>query len=79
VLGFGADGQYIDRANGTERTFGFFQTGVSISVPLRWLPESAGSLAASAGFDVVVLSDEDLSVDRDQVETVFRFGLSYAF
>lgn len=79
VLGFGADGQYIERDTGDETHFGFFQTGIGIDVPLEVLAEGSGNLTLSASFDVIFLGEEDLSADRDEVETVFRFGLSYAF
>lgn len=78
AAGFGADGQYVD-SSGDEHAFGFFQTGLHVSVPVGALPEGRGSLSATAGVDVIILSDEGLSADGNRHETVFRFGISYAY
>lgn len=79
ALGFGANGQYIELDSGNERHFGFVQTGLGVDVPVDFLGEGGGSLTLSIGLDVIILADEALSVDGDQVETVGRVGITYAF
>ena len=78
VLGFGADGQYVT-TDGAERHFGYFQTGVTASVPLELLPEKAGSLSLTGSLDYVVRSDDELSLDRDATSVVGRIGISYSY
>lgn len=79
ALGFGANGQYIDRNTGEERHFGFVQTGIGVDIPIDILNEGYGSLSLSAALDVIIRSDDSLSIDGDQVDTVGRIGLTYSF
>ena len=79
VLGFGANGQYIELDTGDERTFGHFRTGLAAQVDLPFAPASRGSLSFRTALEVIVLADESLSIEREQVDEVFRFGFSYAY
>lgn len=79
ALGFGADGQYVELENRDKRHFGFVQVGVGIDVPLKLIPKRGGSLNLSTGLDVVILSDSALSSRGDNVETVWKMGITYRF
>lgn len=78
VLGFGADGQYLE-PDGDERHFGFFGTGLAMSIDLDLLPERRGSITLSLALDHLVLADDDLGFEGEGSETVGRAGLSYGF
>ncbi len=77
IFGFGADGQYLtpDR----EHHFGFFQTGVTVGAPLNVLPESAGVLTLSGGFDISAVPDRELNLRGDRTTGVARAGLTYSY
>jgi len=79
ILGLGADGQYIDSTTGEDETFGFFQTGVAVDLPLDVLPSEGGALSVTGAVDVYILADENLSPNQDRTEVVARFGVSYSF
>jgi len=79
VFGFGADGQYREVGTRREHHFGFFQTGVGFSFPTSFIPEEAGSISISTNFDVIVLSDQDLSFRGEQVEFVSKMGFAYSY
>jgi len=78
ILGFGADGQYFD-ADGDEIHFGFFQTGLTLSAPLDLLPDHAGTLSISGGFDAIFVTDEAINFRGNDVEIVGKFGLTYTY
>ncbi len=77
LFGFGADGQYLtpDR----EHHFGFFQTGVTASVPLDTYWDWRGSLSLAFGFDVIAVRDRELNFRGDRTTGVARAGLSYSY
>ena len=77
VFGFGADGQY--QTPGKEHHFGFFQTGVAVSVPLDLLPKSAGDLNLSGGYDLIAVRDRELNFRGDRTTGVARIGVDYHF
>jgi hypothetical protein len=77
IFGFGADGQYL--APDKEHHFGFFQTGVRVTAPLNVLPESAGVLTLSGGFDVIAVPDRELNLRGDRTTGVARGGLTYSY
>ncbi len=77
LFGFGADGQY--RTPDGEHHFGFFQTGVHAGIPLDILPESAGALNLSAGYDMIAVRDRQLNLRGDRTTAVARIGLDYSY
>lgn len=77
IVGFGADGQYLTPEK--EHHFGFFQTGVAVSMPMEVLPESAGAMNLSGGFDMIAVRDRELNFRGDRTTGVARIGLDYSY
>jgi hypothetical protein len=69
------DGDYSDAC------WGFVSIGFQLGVPLPFIPAEYGAWEATAGFTLLVLSDELQSVagDGDQVQPIGNFGLSMSY
>lgn len=78
IIGLGADHYYFDRDTGSEQIFGYFQTGLRMSVPFNLLAEEYGNLKLSGGLDVIV-SDANMNSNRNTLELVGQFGVEWLY
>lgn len=72
----GLSDTYYDNAQGGHETFGFFKTGLTLS--LAPLPDKAPALNLSGGVDVWLLNDRVLNALR-QHRVVGRIGIGWSF
>jgi hypothetical protein len=79
VLGLSLD-DYYEFGTGSDDTFGFFQGGVSLSVPLAFIPASFGAWTAKASVAVLTLGDNLKRVNnRDSTEVIGTFGIAFSY
>jgi hypothetical protein len=71
---------YYEFGTGTDDTFGFFSGGVTVSVPLAFIPPAFGKWLIKGGVTVLYLGDNLKAVnDGDQVQVIGTLGLAFAY
>ena len=71
---------YYEFGTGTDDTFGFFSGGVTVSVPLAFIPPAFGKWLIKGGVTVLYLGDNLKAInDGDQVQVIGTLGLAFAY
>ena len=72
---------YYEFGTGEDSTFGYFQGGVGLAVPLAFIPASFGSWQLKAGVNVLHLGDNprDVNKDRDRTEIIGSVGIAFTY
>ena len=71
---------YYEFGTGSDDTFGYFSGGVSVSVPLAFIPPGFGKWLVKGGVTVLYLGDNLTAVnDRDKVQVIGTLGLAFAY
>ena len=71
---------YYEFGTGSDDTFGYFSGGVSLSVPLAFIPPEFGKWLVKAGVTVLYLGDNLKAVnDGDRVQVIGTVGLAFAY
>jgi hypothetical protein len=80
LLGLSAD-EYYEFGTGKDSTFGYFQGGVGLSMPLAFIPASFGSWQIKTGVNVLQLGGNlrDVNKDRDPTEIIGTVGLAFTY
>src|SRR6185436_14290095 len=62
---------YYEVSDSNEDTFGYFSSGVKLSIPLAFIPEDYGSWSASGGVQVLAFGNNTRKLNHeDEVWTV---------
>jgi hypothetical protein len=78
-VGLGLD-DYYDLSESNEDTFGYFSTGVKVSIPLAFIPEDYGTWSASGGVQVLAFGNNTRTLNHeDEVWTIGTWGISMAY
>jgi hypothetical protein len=71
---------YYEFGTGSDDTFGYFSGGVTLSVPLGFIPAQFGKWLAKAGVTVLYLGDNLKAIhDGDRVQVIGTVGLAFAY
>ncbi|HET9269156.1 MAG TPA: hypothetical protein VFO31_13370 [Vicinamibacterales bacterium] len=72
--------EYYEFGTGNDDTFGFFQGGVAVAVPLAFIPPSFGSWTIKGSLNVLQLGDNLKAVNNnDRTEIIGTIGLAFAY
>ena len=80
ILGLSLD-DYYEFGTGSDSTFGYFQGGVGLAVPLAFLPASFGSWQIKTGVNVLHLNGKlrDVNKGRDSTEIIGTVGIAFTY
>jgi hypothetical protein len=80
ILGLSLD-DYYEFGTGSDSTFGYFQGGVGLAVPLAFLPASFGSWQIKTGVNVLHLNGNlrDVNKGRDSTEIIGTVGIAFTY
>jgi hypothetical protein len=80
VVGLSVD-DYYEFGTGGDSTFGYFQGGVGVSMPLAFIPAAFGSWQIKTGVNVLHLGGNlrDVNRDRDRTEIIGTVGLAFTY
>lgn len=79
-VGLSLDDYYVLPWGGEDETFGFFKAGVSLTVPLTFVPPDLGQWAIIGGVDWIFLGDNTQMLNmNDDTDVVGRIGLGARF
>ena len=80
LVGLSVD-EYYEFGTGSDSTFGYFQGGVGLSMPLAFIPASFGSWQIKTGVNVLQLGGNlrDVNKDRDPTEIIGTVGLAFTY
>ena len=71
---------YYEFGTGSDDTFGYFSGGVTVSVPLAFIPPDFGKWLVKAGVTVLYLDDNLKTInDGDRVQVIGTVGLAFAY
>jgi hypothetical protein len=71
---------YYEFGTGSDDTFGYFSGGVSVSVPLAFIPPAFGKWLVKGGVQVLYLGDNLKAInDGDRVQVIGTLGLAFAY
>lgn len=72
---------YYEFGTGDDTTFGYFQGGVGLAMPLAFLPPSLGSWQLKAGVNVLQLNGnvKDVNKNRDSTEVIGTVGIAFTY
>jgi hypothetical protein len=71
---------YYEFGTGSDDTFGFFSGGVSVSVPLAFIPPGFGKWLIKGGVQVLYLGDNLKTInDGDRTQVIGTVGLAFAY
>lgn len=81
AVGISVDDFYEVEPDGSDSTFGFVSVGFMFGVPLPFIPAEYGAWEATAGLQLLILSDElkDFSAEGDDIIPIGIFGLSLSY
>jgi hypothetical protein len=72
--------EYYEFGTGEDDTFGFFQGGVVIGVPLAFIPASLGTWTLKGGMTVLHLGDNLREINhRDRTEVIGTVGIAFTY
>ena len=72
--------EYYEFGTGDDDTFGFFQGGVGVAVPLAFIPASFGSWTIKGSLNVLHLEDNLKAVNNnDRTEVIGTIGLAFTY
>ena len=73
-------GDYYEFGTGSDDTFGYFSGGVTLAVPLAFVPPEFGKWAVKGGVTVLYLGDNLKAVnDGDEVQVIGTLGLTFTY
>ena len=80
LVGLSLD-DYYEFGTGDDSTFGYFQGGVGLAVPLAFIPASFGSWQLKTGVNVLHLGGNlrDVNKDRDRTEIIGTVGIAFTY
>jgi hypothetical protein len=79
LVGLSLD-DYYEFGTGDDSTFGYFQGGVGLSVPLAFIPSSFGTWQLKTGVNVLRLGDNLRDVNsRDRTEIIGTVGIAFTY
>jgi hypothetical protein len=80
LVGVSVD-EYYEFGSGKDSTFGYFQGGVGLSVPLAFIPASFGSWQIKTGVNVLQLGGNvrDVNKQRDPTEIIGSVGIAFTY
>jgi hypothetical protein len=79
LVGLSLD-DYYEFGTGDDDTFGYFQGGLSASVPLAFIPAAYGSWSLRGALTVLVLGDNLKAVNNnDSTEVIGTLGVSFTY
>jgi hypothetical protein len=80
LVGLSVD-DYYEFGTGDDSTFGYFQGGVGLAVPLAFIPASFGSWQLKTGVNVLHLGGNlrDVNKDRDRTEIIGTVGIAFTY
>jgi hypothetical protein len=80
LVGLSVD-DYYEFGTGDDSTFGYFQGGVGLSMPLAFIPASFGSWQIKTGVNVLQLGGNlrDVNKDRDSTEIIGTVGIAFTY
>jgi hypothetical protein len=80
LVGLSLD-DYYEFGTGNDTTFGYFQGGVGLAVPLAFIPASFGSWQLKTGVNVLHLGGNlrDVNKDRDSTEVIGTVGIAFTY
>ncbi|MGH7381557.1 MAG: hypothetical protein ACREKR_04925 [Candidatus Methylomirabilales bacterium] len=79
ILGLGLD-DYYEFNTGNNSTFGYFDLGLVVGIPLSFIPAAYGTWEIHAGVHFLFLGDNLETVNRgDSFEAVGTFGISMTY
>jgi hypothetical protein len=71
---------YYEFGTGSDDTFGYFSGGVTLSVPLAFIPPEFGKWLIKGGVQVLVLGDNLKAInDGDEVQVIGTLGLAFTY
>jgi hypothetical protein len=71
---------YYEFGTGSDDTFGYFSGGVTLSVPLAFIPPAFGKWLVKGGVQVLYLGDNLKAInDGDEVQVIGTVGLAFAY
>jgi hypothetical protein len=71
---------YYEFGAGSDDTFGYFSGGVTLSVPLAFIPPEFGKWLVKAGVTFLYLGDNLKAVnDGDQTQVIGTVGLAFTY
>ena len=71
---------YYEFGTGSDDTFGYFSGGVTVSVPLAFIPPDFGKWLVKAGVTVLYLGDNLTAInDGDRTQVIGTVGLAFAY
>jgi len=72
--------EYYEFGTGDDDTFGFFQGGVGVAVPLAFIPASFGSWTIKGSLNVLHLEDNLKAVNNnDRTDVIGTIGLAFTY
>ena len=80
ILGLSLD-DYYEFGTGNDSTFGYFQGGAGLAMPLAFLPASFGSWQIKTGVNVLHLNGNlrDVNKGRDSTEVIGTVGIAFTY
>lgn len=80
IVGLSLD-EYYEFGTGRDSTFGYFQGGVGLAMPLAFIPASFGSWQIKTGVNVLHLGGNlrDVNKDRDRTEVIGTVGIAFTY
>lgn len=80
IVGLSLD-EYYEFGTGRDSTFGYFQGGVGLAMPLAFIPASFGSWQIKTGVNVLHLGGNlrDINKDRDRTEVIGTVGIAFTY
>lgn len=72
--------EYYEFGTGDDDTFGFFQGGVGVAVPLAFIPASFGAWTVKGSLNVLHLGDNLKAINNnDRTEVIGTIGLAFTY
>jgi hypothetical protein len=72
--------EYYEFGTGDDETFGFFQGGVGVAVPLAFIPASFGAWTLKGGLTVLHLGDNLRAINNDdRTEVIGTVGIAFTY
>ena len=80
LVGLSLD-DYYEFGTGHDSTFGYFQGGVGLSMPLKFIPASFGNWTVKTGVNMLHLGGNvrDVNKDRDRTEIIGSVGIGFTY
>ena len=71
---------YYEFGTGSDDTFGYFSGGVTVTVPLAFIPPDFGKWLVKGGVTVLYLGDNLKTInDGDEIQVIGTVGLVFTY